>query len=448
MTAIRPLAAIALGTSMLMTTASAGAVDWSQELGDHAGKTLRIIMIQDPWVDQFATINPEFEELTGAKVEIESFGYDQTHEKEVLEGASGSSQYDIIVLDSPWVGEFAEAGFVEDLQPYIDDTDPEVIAWDDFMPAFQEVADWNGTIVGVPFGAYVQMLHYRTDLFEQAGLEPPKTFAEWQKAAEFFTDNPDFPGVYGTAMNNQRGAAIGQQWFEFIWGYGGRPFESNYPGSEDQYADLTPRFDSAESKAVLQTFKDMLKYQPPGAESFAWDERATTFSSGKTAVILAWSVRTPLFKDPNRSQVADKFATAVYPAKEGSDPVPPLGGWVMGINSNAAQKDLAWDYIKWFTSPEIHKKFVIAGGPPSRLSTMEDPEVKAAVPWVETVYESQKYVFADCRPRIPESFQIIDTVGLYASQAVQGQITVDEATAKMTNDIRQLLVSSGYKVGE
>jgi len=89
--------------------------DWKAQLGDYKGKTIRILMIQDPWVDSFAQINPEFETLTGAKVTVDAFGYDQTHAKEVLVGTSKSSDYDVVVLDSPWVGEFAEGGFVENL---------------------------------------------------------------------------------------------------------------------------------------------------------------------------------------------------------------------------------------------------------------------------------------------------------------------------------------------
>ncbi|WP_169728410.1 ABC transporter substrate-binding protein [Geminicoccus roseus] len=422
------------------------AIDWEQELGKHPDTTLRILMIQDPWVSGFEQLNPTFEKLTGTKVVIDAFGYDQTHEKEVLEGTSQSSEYDIIVLDSPWVGEFWSGEFVEDLKPYIEKTNPDVLAWDDFVPAFQQVAEWEDTIVGVPFGAYFMLMHYRKDLFEQAGMQPPRTIDEYKAAAKHFTDNPDFPGMYGTALNNARGSAIGQSYFEWIYNFGGKPFVSSYPGSEDPYADMTPQFTSAESQEVFQFFKDMLAFQPPGAESIDWEQRAATFTTGKTAMITAWSVRTPLFHDPKISSISDKVGTAVFPHKDGIDGTPPLGGWVMGINSNSNQKDLAWDYIKWFTSKDVHKQFVLLGGPPSRISTMQDPEVREKMPWVDTIYETQKNVFADCRPRIPESFEIIDTVGFQFSRALQDQASVDEALGELQTGIADLMVKGGYTV--
>lgn len=430
----------------LPSLAWAADTDWSAELGKHEGTTLRVLMIQDPWVDQFGKLDPEFEKLTGTKVAIDAFGYDQTHEKEVLEGTSQSSQYDIIVLDSPWVGEFVAGGFVEDLKPYIDKTKKEIVAWDDFVPAFQTVAQWEDKTAGIPFGAYFMMLHYRKDLFDKAGRQPPKTPEEFMETAKFFTNNKDFPGVYGTAMNNARGAALGQAFLEWLPNMGGKYFASTVPGNADPYADVTPQLTSPEAKATMNYFKDMLAYEPPGAEGIDWEQRAATFTTGKTAMITAWSVRTPGFADPSKSMVADKFATAIFPHKEGTAGMPPLGGWIMGINSQSKQKDLAWDYIKWFTSPETHKKFVLLGGPPSRLSTMQDPEVQAKVPWVGTIYESQKNVYAECRPRVPESFQIIDTIGFQGSRALQNQASIDDALAAANSSIAELLSSNGYTV--
>jgi multiple sugar transport system substrate-binding protein len=164
--------------------------------------------------------------------------------------------------------------------------------------------------------------------------------------------------------------------------------------------------------------------------------------------VNAWSVRTPLFIRPDQSSVADKFATSMFPAVEGQEPVAPLGGWVMGINRHSEQKELAWDYIKWFTSPEIHKAFVLEGGPPSRLSTLADPEVNEAQPWAQTIFESQASTYAEARPRIPEAFEIIDTIGFYVSQAVQGQLPVEEAMRQADQDVAELLKENGYNVNQ
>jgi len=424
-------------------------INWKTELKNWEGRELRVIMIADPWVDAFEIVDPEFERITGAKVLVDAYPYDATHEKQIMIGAGRSADYDIIVLDCPWVGEFAEVEYVEDLTPYMNATDPEVLAWDDYLEAYKKAATWKGKIVGIPFGAYHVLFHYRTDLFDAAGFTPPKTMEEWEEIAAYFTNNPRYPGLYGTALNYFRGAPIGQAWFENIWNFGGRPFESNYPGSPDPYADMTPRINSPEGRGVVQMFIDMTKYGPPGVTSYAWDERATSFALGKIAMVSCWSARTPLFVDPARSEIADKFATAVVPAKKGVRTVPPLGGWVMGINKFGVQKDIAWDYIKWFCSIPVHKEFMKAkpvGGPPSRYSAMLDPELNKMFPWYPTIYQSAKLTYEDCRPRIPESFEIIDTVGLYCSKAVAGELSIEEAMAEAEKKIKSVLATGGYYV--
>lgn len=421
---------------------------WEDQLGDYTGKTLNVIMIADPWVPAFEVVNPEFEELTGANVIIDSYGYDPTHEKEVLEATQKSGAFDVVVLDSPWVGEFWELGAVDDLVPYIEKEDPELIQYNDFLEVFREISDWKGHIVGMPFGAYFVTLYYRSDLFDKEGLTPPTNFDEWKEIAATFTNNPNYPDMYGLAMNNQQGSCVGQAWFEYIWNFGGKPFNSCYPGSPDPYADVTPMINSPEGIAATELMIEMLEYQPEGALSVAWDERSQYFASGTVAMISAWSVRTPIFMDPERSNIVDKWGVAVIPAEEGVTPVPPVGGWVMGISSAGTQKDLAWDYIKWFTSPEIHKKFIDAGGPPSRYSTLQDPELSSKYWWFGTLEESAGMAYADCRPRIPESFEIISTVGLYVSRALTGELSAEEAMNRANDEVRDILENAGYNMPE
>jgi multiple sugar transport system substrate-binding protein len=397
----------------------------------------------DPWVGAFEVVDREFERLTGARVVVEPFDYDRTHEREVRVGASGSDYYDVVVVDSPWVGEFAEAGYLVDVGPRIA-RDAGVVELDDFVPAFLELARWDGKIVGVPFGAYIGMLHYRTDLLRREGLEVPRTIEGLELAARIMT-RVGAPAVYGLSMNNQRGTPVGQAYFEYVYNFGGRPFRSLYPGSKSPYADMTPLFTSPQSLAVVRFFKDLLEVQPPGARNFAWQDGRDAFLSGRVAMINAWSAQTARFAAPG-SVTAGRFATTSFPARRGVRPVPPLGGWVMSIARGSRQKDLAWDYIKWFTSPEVHKRFVLLGGPPSRLSTLRDPEVRSLLPWVKTLEEEERLAFADCRPRIPESFQITATVGLYVAKALHDQMTVEEAMRQAEVEVTRLLKARGYPV--
>lgn len=434
------------GTALALTSAlsTVQAADWSQELGKHDGVELRIQTIQDPFIDALKEIAPRFDELTGTTSTVEGFGYDPLHEKQILSCSQNDDEYDVLFIDGIWVGEFVEAGCIDSVEGRLADAGDDIIAWDDYIESFAGQASWEGERQCLPIAGYWHMLHYRKDLFEQAGVKVPETFDEVVEAAKHFTDNPDFPDMAGFAMNFQRGSAAGQQFFEWIYSAGGKPWESNYPGSDDAYADQTPLFNSEKAVAMIQFFKDMVPYGPPGVEQFAWDERANAFTQGKVAMINNWSVRTPLFQDPEISKVVGKFDVAMFPHAEGANPVPPVGGWIMCINAHSSKKEAAWDFMKWFASPEIHKDWVLLGGPPSRHSAMQDGEITAAQPWVPTLYESAKAAWAELRPRHALTFEMIDALGLEVNRAIVDEATPQEAMDAANEKITRMLESEGY----
>jgi multiple sugar transport system substrate-binding protein len=422
---------------------AAQATDWSKELGKHDGTQLRVQVIQDPFIDSLKEVSPTFEGVTGAEVTIEGFGYDPLHEKQILSCSQKDSQYDVLFIDGIWVGEFVQADCIDPVEERVASTDPAVVAMDDYIESFAGQAYWEGQLQCLPIAGYWHMLHYRKDLFEKAGLKVPETFDELLETAKFFKESPDYPDVAGMALNLQRGTPAGQQFFEWIYSAGGKPWESNYPGSPDPYADQTPLYNSPIAVEMVQFFKDMAAYGPPGVEQFAWDERANAFTQGKVAMINNWSVRTPLFKDPEISKVTDVFDVAMFPHAEGVEPVPPVGGWIMCINKHSEQKDAAWDYMKWLASPEVHKDFVLAGGPPSRHSAMQDADIIAAQPWVPVLYESAKAAWTELRPRHALTFEVIDALGLEVNRAIVGDATPQEAMDAANEKITKMLKREG-----
>lgn len=410
------------------------------KLGDYKGKTVRVMTITDPFIDSMNAVKDGFTKLTGATVAIDGYGYDALHEKELLACSQNDPGYDVMLIDGIWLGEFAEAGCFDSAEKKIS-ANPAAFAWDDFTPSAAGQASWQGERMCLPVGIYYELMYYRTDLFEKAGIKVPETFDELKKAAATFTNNKDFPGVYGYAMNNKRGSAAGQQWFEWIYSAGGKAWASNEIGSKDPYKDLTPTLDSKESVDLVQFFRDMVAYGPPGVESFAWDERANAFAAGKLAMINDWSVRAQIANDPKQSQIAGKFKAALMPHKDGGKTVTPVGGWIACVNTHGAQKEAAWDYLKWFASKSVHRDFVLAGGPPSRLSAMQDKDVQAKFPWTSVIYEAQKGAWEEGRPRHPLAFQTIDTVGADVNKAIIGEKTpraaMDDANGAVTTLLKQ-----------
>lgn len=411
--------------------------------GRYSGKTLHVITISDPFVPAFQAMGKAFKSLTGASVVADSYSYDAVYQKELLACKQRSKTYDVIVFDVPWTQAFVPC--TDHLNSRLAKEKLALIQYNDFFPVMRQAVDWHGQTIGLPFAPYFVLQHYNTKYYSALGLKPAKTLTQMVANAKAATKSSKFPNVYGVAMNNQAGSAVGQAFFEYIYNYpGGKPFASMYPGSKDPYADMTPMFASKQGLAVINLFKQLLPYQPPGALNIAWGDRQVDFNTGKIAAVNQWDVTTPSASDPKTSTVVDSHATAAFPTN--GKLVTQVGGWSMGINKYGTQKDMAWDFMKWFTSPETSVQFALAGGFPPRTSSLSNKALLGKYPWYKTLKQVIPTAFADCRPRITESFAIINTLGTYISKALTGEMTPKAAMLAADREIGTMLKKRGYKV--
>ncbi|MGO1770099.1 MAG: ABC transporter substrate-binding protein [Microbacterium sp.] len=415
--------------------------------GKWEGKTLRIMGVKDPWLPAFQTMMTEFEALTGAKLTFENYSYDDTFSKEMLVGQQKSDEVDIIMFDLPWVGRFAETGFVEPLDERIDAADPDLLMYDDFYEVMREGSVWDDKTLGIPFAPYFVMQISNSALLDEAGVEAPKTLEEFVSTCEEITEAT---GIAGTAINNQSGTPVGQAYFDWIYSVGGKPFASEHPGADgDYYADMTPQFSSPESKQVLEMFKHLMETcEPDGAANIAWQERYSAFATSQAAMIHPWNYDIPPLDDPEQSAVAGSYEVSPMPVADGVDAHTPVGGWEMGINTYSEQKDMAWDFIQWFSSPAVNGAFLSEGGFASRYSVGENEQLLEQYPWLEVQQDVVDDAFPAFRPQVPESFEIMNTLGDHIGAYLAGEKTLDEATADADESIGGMLADAGYKVDQ
>ena len=141
----------------------------SQLKGKYAGKQVRLIMINDPFLPAFNKMTEAFSTLTGAKVSVDTFGYDATYQKEVLAYGQNDKTYDIIVFDVPWTQKFVPC--TDPLNAYVKKTDAALLQYDDFFPVMREASQWNDQIVGFPFAPYFVLQSYNAKYYKALGLK-------------------------------------------------------------------------------------------------------------------------------------------------------------------------------------------------------------------------------------------------------------------------------------
>lgn len=408
--------------------------------GKYAGKSLNIVTVSDPWLSGMKEIITEFEALTGCTVYISDLGYDACYSKEVLIASQKSNEADVFIYDYPWIGALSES-----LLPLNDSlTDHKALVnYEDFFAVGQAGSTWDENILGLPFAPYFTMLTYNTDLFEKAGIEKaPATVEELKEAAAALTSE----STAGIALNNQSGTCVGQAYFEWIYNFGGKAFESCYPGSDDYYADMTPCLTSEESLSVVRFFKDMLQYEGSGALNMAWNERFSAFATGNAAIMSPWITDIMPLDDTEQSLVSECYATAPAVCAEGVKQHTPVGGYSMGVSRYAAESDLAVDFMLWFTSPETAYKFIGAGGLPARYSLIHDPELCSQYSYYSTLQQVVDTSFCAFRPQIPESFEIMDTIGQYIGLYLDGSMELEQAMKTAEEEAAKLLKDAGYTV--
>jgi ABC-type glycerol-3-phosphate transport system substrate-binding protein len=398
-----------------------------------AGTTLNVALVAEPRSDALKKLLPEFEQLAGIKVNLEVLPYPTLQEKQAVAVTQGTGAYDVVHVDCVWVGQYAGQGLVIPVEDFIKKTDAQVLALDDFIPSvLQEQGMWEGKVYGLPFIQAVFGLHYRTDIFSELGLTPPNTWEELYDTAKLLTDKLKDRGITGITFMGKRGVQLQCTYDNMLWSFGGDWYDENYK----------PTINSPEAVAALEYFKTLIPFAPAGVLTYDWDENANAFAQGKAAMNLQWQNSAPLFQDPTQSTIVGKFDFTLIPGKKQPDGsikrTPTFGGWGLMIPKDSKNKEAAWEFIVWATSPEMELKLAYAM-PGARYSSLKNPELSAK--YVEYKGMLESLPIAKGRPRIAAYSELADALEVALSEAMTGtkdaQTALNDANARFEEILRR-----------
>jgi multiple sugar transport system substrate-binding protein len=390
------------------------------------GMTLTLASQNDQFGTVMADLAPKFKDATGITVKVDIMSYPELLTKTTADFVGHTKGYDLITMDNVWSGQFAESGYTVDLTDWIKRDAAEIKPKDIYPVLMESLGGYKGKQVAFPFAGYANVLAYRTDLFKAAGLKAPQTMEEMVADAIKLTDPAK--KQYGFVANGQKGPAVAQDWMQYNAEMGGSILGK----------DGKPALNSAANVKSLTVYKELFeKAAPPGAADYDWGGREEAFRQGVAAQMQTWSVGAANYGNPDQSKVVGKFAIAVSPPGKGLPKKYGVGGWGMAINADidAKRKEAAWLWIKWLTSPEIHKEFNLKGaGSYLRISETHDPDLKAKFPFVTVIDEVFANGDGEYRPRIPQYPQIQDILGTAVNAVLIGNTdpkkALDDAQAE------------------
>ena len=135
------------------------------------------------------TMEEIIQSFNDSQDEIEVIGvqqseYDET--KKMIQAAVASGDVPATALMGPAdLRQFASRGIIEPLDEYIKadkDFCPE-----DFVESFMTYCRLDNKIYALPVYGTTQVMYYRKDLFEKAGINPDEAFLSWQNLGEAAT---------------------------------------------------------------------------------------------------------------------------------------------------------------------------------------------------------------------------------------------------------------------
>ncbi|UNX55684.1 extracellular solute-binding protein [Georgenia sp. TF02-10] len=241
--------------------------------GGEAGGTITVWTMES-LPDRFQAtqeIAAAFTEETGVKVDL--VGIEDAQAPQLIQSNALSGDLPDVMASFPLalVHQMASLDMVdtETTQAVLD-----TLGEDTFDPAALELTRQGEDQLSIPSDGWSQILVYRKDLFEAAGLEPPTTYAALEEAAQALTTG----GQFGITIATDASDVFTQQSFEAL-----------ALGNGCQLVDDTPEVTLADD-ACQETFRlyDALGSDLSPAGTQTVDSTRAAYFAGQAAMVM-WS---------------------------------------------------------------------------------------------------------------------------------------------------------------
>jgi multiple sugar transport system substrate-binding protein len=405
-----------------------------------AGKTLNVFMFDHPYPRALKQMLPQFTDLTGITVEIDTPSFIVYNQRADLELSTGSGAFDVMTMTFIFSGKWIGAGWAAKLNEFV--AKDRGLDAADFLAGAMAPMKVGNDILALPFVAESTLMVYRTDVLKQAGVRPPETFDELLAVA------PKLQSAETKAYMGRGLGGVHWIWPNYLFAYGGRFFA-------DPPKDMTPLLASPESVKAAEAYGKLCReYSVPGVASYAEPQSSSGMSEGRAAIYvdaLAW---VGLAGDPGKSKVHDRVAYALPPGGPAGR-FPQIAVHGMQIPAGAKQKEVSWEFIRWALSKEVMSRIAETTAYPAvtRASVLDSPKYKQKYNWGGSdigALHGQVLKLAGsgymAYRTVPEFPPIGDRVTIGVTEVMTGQKSAEHAMRDTNRDVEAILTKAGHKI--
>ena len=368
--AIAAAAVLVLGLS----ACGGGGGEGEGEGGGGGGDDNKIVVwTGDTLPDRVAATKAIIAKFTAATgIQVELVGVDEDQFNQLLTSAAAAGELPDVIGSQP-LAAVRTLSANDLLNPDATAAVIENLGADTFSPRALELTRQGEEQLSIPTDAWSQLLYYRKDLFEKAGLQPPATYDDITAAAKAL----DTPKVAGFVGATTPGDAFTQQTFEHL-------ALGNGCQMVDDAGEVT--MDSPQCVAAFQFYGDLIKsYSVPGTQDV--DTVRASYFAGQSAMAI-WStflldelagLRNDAKPNCPECKQDPKFLaenTGVVAAVAGPDGQPAQFGEVSSWAITAtAKEEPSQKFIEYMLSDGYTDWVAIApeGKYPVRVGTKENP---------------------------------------------------------------------------
>ncbi|SMX33291.1 extracellular solute-binding protein [Actibacterium lipolyticum] len=466
----------ALAISVVATSAYADDAFWRKAAEPYQGVTLRGVTESSPpslYIRE--VLAPQFEELTGIRVDVETTSWDQMFDKAIKDMEAGTGIYDMVYIEQDIIYSYLARDFLVDTTQLLADN-PALKAPTYDEANFTTFADYfedaEGHLYGIPMEAFIKVYLYRTDLFGDAEIQaafkaetgrdlvPATTHEEYAEIARFFTkwgEDHDLD-LWGTTAQAHTGHVA--SWYEYYesiaptfgvynWGIDAA---NNYAASVANGGTMN----SDEAKEAMTWWLSMRDIAPPESPASTWTEVGTTFGAGRAAQGLVYGENAGwIAADKEKSLVVGNVGVALPPLAEGVMEAAEAGegyigyydGGAFGLPSTSKQKEAAMLFLQYIGQNEVQPDWAVAAPRVTNKNTYDDPKVQAMNEELGGYYDMLKdkgYLFAGA-PAYPFHAQVREATAPTFYKILIGDLGVSEGLDEMAAKAEAELTNLGYR---
>lgn len=332
---------------------------------------------------------------------------------------SGSKEYDVVMLPGYfWLPGFAVNKWLTPLTELAKNNDAawKEYCYEDILPALRKELEIDGTVYLLPSFSEVQIVYYRKDLLEKAGLKPlasPITLDLWLETARKLHDPQN--GIFGTQFKGSDTESM-VEWLPFYTEAGG-----TLPDGE--------RSREFPTRSMTASFKKLIDFLPFCREDVGNSDNATLFdmlTQGTVGIANHWSGQLGPIMDYKTNPFASNYGFAALENPWGTV-------WAFGIPSASMNKDAAFSCLLHMTGAAADVLQGDYSGSPARRSTFNDTAAWRTHPWFPALLEciERKHTFPDS----PKFADLMSSLYAASHRIFAGLVSPEKAILELNRQL-------------